>query len=213
MELGWKDRLEFPAGKVLYERRPWEAALRATCSRTSGTRTGPRTGRRPPSRSAYDGRRSSTTRESESRLYVQDVAKGLPRPITPQRVTFSSRGGSFVSPDGRFVVGWNAQPSTPNAPGFTLYPLDGGSPRPVRGLRPRDVPIQWSEDGRLFVDDWNGTVFLLDPSSGKRKLWMELPPPDPTHFYGGVLIARDGKAYVRASERFSSNLFVLDGVR
>jgi eukaryotic-like serine/threonine-protein kinase len=148
----------------------------------------------------------------DSRLYVQDVRGGLPKPITPQGVSFSSRGGNFVSPDGKFVVG--KQPVGPTGQSvFLLYSLDGSDPRPVRGLVAPELPVQWSEDGHLFVDDNQGTVYLLDPSTGKRKPWMKIPPPEPTHFYTGFGISRDGKSYVRSSIRFSSNLFVLDGIK
>jgi hypothetical protein len=150
----------------------------------------------------------------DSRIYLQDVAGGSPKPITPPGVTFSSRFGTFVSPDGRFVVVKQPQPTEPTGEqSFVLYPIDGGDPRPIYGLAPHDVPIQWSEDGHLFVDDMGGHVFLLEPSSGKRNLWMQLPPLDPTHFYGGILVARQGKSYVRASIRMTSDLFVLDGIK
>ena len=150
----------------------------------------------------------------DSRIYVQDVNGGLPRPISPQGETFSSRFGTFVSPDGRFAVVEQPQSGVPTAqPGFVLYPIDGGNPHPVRGLASHDVPIQWSDDGRLLIDDMSGSIILLDPSSGKRTSWMKIPPPEPTHFYTGVVVARDGKSYVRGSVRFTSELFVLDGLK
>jgi Tol biopolymer transport system component len=157
---------------------------------------------------------AARTAGEDSRIYLQDVAGGSPKPITPPGVTFSSRFGTFVSPDGKFVVVKKPHPTEPTGErSFVLYPIAGGDPRPIHGLAPHDVPIQWSEDGHLFVDDMGGHVFLLDPSSGKRKLWMQLPPIEPTHFYGGILVARHGKSYVRASVRLTSDLFVLDGIK
>jgi hypothetical protein len=157
---------------------------------------------------------AARTAGEDSRIYLQDVAGGSPRPITPPGVTFSSRFGTFVSPDGKFIVVKKPHPTDPTAkPSFVLYPIQGGDPLPIHGLAPHDVPIQWSEDGHLFVDDMGGRVLLLDPSSGQRKLWMELPPPEPTHFYGGILVARQGESYVRGSVRLTSDLFVLDGLR
>ena len=164
-----------------------------------------------------DGRRivfAARAAGEDSRLYVQDVEGGLPRPITPQGVSFSSRGGTFVSPDGSFVVGKESRPLAPtNQKGFVLYPLDGGKPRPVLGIVPPEAPVQWSADGRLYIDDMKGTVSLLDPFSGKREAWMKVTPPEPGFFYTGILLSRAGTSYVRSTVRFSSNLFVLDGVR
>jgi Tol biopolymer transport system component len=163
-----------------------------------------------------DGKRivfASRAAGEDSRLYVQDVAGGLPIPITPQGVSFSPRGGTFVSPDGKFVVGKQSQTVPPTGhSGFVLYPTDGGEPQPVRGITPPEAPVQWSADGQIFVDDFKGTVYLLDPFSGTRKPWMRVPPPEPTYFYTGVLLSREGTSYVRTSIRFSSNLFVLDGI-
>ncbi len=142
----------------------------------------------------------------QSRLYLQDVAGGAPKAITPQGVTFRNRAGSYVSWDGKLVVGWNVE-------GIQLYPVDGGDPRPIRGLERGDSPIQWSEDGRLFLRKGPRSLFLLDPSSGERKLWMELPPPVPGFWGDRILLARDGKSYARMMLRYLSNLYVVDGVR
>ena len=143
----------------------------------------------------------------QSRLYVQDVAGGPPKAITPQGVTFRKPSGSYVSWDGKSVVGWTAQDTQ-------LYPVDGGEPRPIRGLEPGDLPIQWSEDGRLFLRAKGARrLFLLDPSSGERKLWMELSPPTPGFWFAGIVLARDGKSYVRLQQRYSSNLYIVDGIQ
>jgi Tol biopolymer transport system component len=158
-----------------------------------------------------DGKRivfAANAASEKPRLYVQNVAGGLPKPITPQGVTVvGKQPSSFVSPDGQLVLGSNAQ-------GPQLYPVDGGDPRPVRGLESGEWLIQWSEDGRrLFVRRRWKSVFLLDPFSGERKLFMELPPIDPDFWLARLVLARNGKSYVRLMMRYTSNLFVLDGIQ
>ena len=56
------------------------------------------------------------------RCYVQDVAGGKPRPVTPEG---TSEG--FVSPDGRLIL------VKASGGALVLYPVDGGEPRPVAG--------------------------------------------------------------------------------
>jgi Tol biopolymer transport system component len=160
-----------------------------------------------------DGKRivfAANASGEKPRLYVQGVSGGPPRPITPQGVYLPNIGGTVVSPDGSLVVGMDENKQA------SLYPIEGGNPQPVRGLEPRnrpEFPIQWSEDGRrLFVRrPESPRVFLLDPSSGERKLWMQFP--EMGFLCGGLVLSRDGKSYVRLMTMYSSNLFVLDGIQ
>jgi eukaryotic-like serine/threonine-protein kinase len=145
------------------------------------------------------------------RIYLQDISGGPPRPITPQGVYLPNLGGTFVSPDGKLVVGMEENKLA------SLYPIDGGKPQPVRGLQPRkrpEFPIQWSEDGRrLYVrGPWFPGVFLLDPGTGERKQWMQFAV-EPGFWFGDFVISRDGESYARQIGSYSSNLYVLDGVR
>ena len=149
----------------------------------------------------------------KSRLYTQDVAGGPPRPITQEGVTF--RFGTFVSPDGSLVVAQDAEKR------FLLYAVAGnGGPasRPVPGLQEGERPIQWSADGRsLFVlggNDRLAKVFLLDVVSGERTLWREFSSRDPS--FGApfrFFVTPDGKSWVRSYGKWTSNLFILEGVR
>ena len=59
------------------------------------------------------------------RSYIQDLAGGPPRPITPEGVFVF---GNVVSPDGRFVAGSTGTETR-------IYPIDGGDPRSIPGLR------------------------------------------------------------------------------
>ena len=77
-----------------------------------------------------------------SRLWVQDVPSGKPRAITPEGVSFAF---SRTSPDGKWVVALGPDRR------YGLYPLEPGEPRPLPGLDPEEVPVQWSPDGRAVA--------------------------------------------------------------
>ncbi len=158
-----------------------------------------------------DGRRI-VFRASESghgaRYYVQDLERGKPRPFSPEGVG----GPMVVTPDGRFVSGTGADGL------FVLYAVDGGSARPLEGLEPGDVPIQWSSDRRtLYVR--NGALpaklYRIDTSSNKREFWQELIPSDPA----GILAIRtirmtaDGASCFYGYTRHLSDLYLVEGVK
>jgi DNA-binding winged helix-turn-helix (wHTH) protein len=139
------------------------------------------------------------------RLWVQDVAGGRARPLTPERT-----GVGVISPDGRTVA-------TIGDDGHFLYPTAGGERRPLRGPEPEEWPIQWGDDGRLYVarqDQLPVRVMRVDVATGRRELWRELGPSD----RGGILgirplLTRDAKAYVYTYNRLLSDLFEVRGLR
>jgi Tol biopolymer transport system component len=145
------------------------------------------------------------------RLYVQEIAAGNPRPITSEGVGL--RGNSHaISPDGKFVIG-----GPPQERECFLYPIEGGSPRPVRGLELKEGPIQWSADGREIYVVREGipfTVWLLDPETGKRRLWKEIHESNPgfdTAFK--IRVSPDGRSYAYSWNRNLSELYVVDGLK
>jgi hypothetical protein len=89
---------------------------------------------------------------------------------------------------------------------YYLQPLDGSDPVAIRGIEEREEPIQWSDDGRaLYVrgrGDFLCYVYRVELTSGRRKLWKEITPPDLVGLLGlearpgGVLITPDGQSYV-----------------
>ena len=162
-----------------------------------------------------DGKRilfAGSEKARRARLYVQDLADGAPRPVTPEGAGAGFRG-IVVSPDGRFATG-----PAPGS-GFARYPVEGGSPLPIEGLAEGEFPVQWSADGRsLYVyrlSDVPARVFLLDLSTGRRELWKELTPPDPagTNVIYTVQIAPDGKAYAYTYGQILSDLYLVEGLK
>ena len=74
------------------------------------------------------------------RVFVQDLAGGAARPVTPEGVV-----ASLLSPDGKSLV-------TQTPEGLALTPLEGGPSRPIPGLEPDDRPLRFAVDGRsLFL--------------------------------------------------------------
>ena len=149
------------------------------------------------------------------RIFVQSRAGSLPEPVTPEGVSLIRFANKAVSPDGKWVVGIRDGAAA-------LYPLGGGDAQPIRGLLPDDEPTQWSSDGKaLYVQrkDSPGKIWLLDRSSGQRRLFKELRPPDTGsrpgigHFWGSVLLSRDGQSYVHTYTGWLSDLFVLEGLK
>jgi Tol biopolymer transport system component len=146
------------------------------------------------------------------RCYVQDLQGGEPRPVSPEGTTLCDPGAS-TSPDGRFLIARTLEGK------YFLFPVDGGSARPVAGIGAGEVPAEWTEDGQeLFV--WKMRVlptpiYRLDPTTGKRRLWRQVVPSDPA----GVImnaafsITRDGKSYAYVSYRRLSDLYLLDRLR
>jgi Tol biopolymer transport system component len=147
-----------------------------------------------------------------ARLYIQDLAGGGPKPITPEGTGAAFRG-NVVSPDGRFVTG-----SGP-AQGFSRYPMEGGSPIPIPGLEEGEVPIQWAADGGSIYAfrpaQSPSRVFLVDLSSGRRTFWRELSPFDPAGVSGilNIVITPDGKSYAYDYGQFLSDLYLVEGLK
>jgi Tol biopolymer transport system component len=144
------------------------------------------------------------------RLYVQDLAGSVPRAISGDGVTFS----------------WDAL--APNAPWaaargsdgkISLYPVDGGPPRPIPGLAGTDEPIGWAEDGRSLFAYRRGElpahVVRVDVATGHRTPWRDLMPPDPAGITGVIRtrITPDGKSYAYSYYRLLSELYVAEGLK
>ena len=155
---------------------------------------------------------SAKERGHALRCYVQDVARGLPRPITPEGVE-ATKWKLLVSRDGRYVA---AQDPTKEV---ALYPIDGGPPRPIPGIVVGDDPIQWSADERFLyvraVGDFPAMVYRLDITTGHRDLWKVIGPQDPAGVrgVGKVLMTPDASTYVYSYWRSLNELFLAEGIK
>jgi Tol biopolymer transport system component/predicted Ser/Thr protein kinase len=161
-----------------------------------------------------DGRRiliSGNEPGHGSRLFVQDIAGGKPRAISPEGVSFTFAGA--VSPDGKSVV------ATGPDRRLAIYPIEPAEPRQLPGQDPDDVPLRWTPDGNaLFVYHPSAPplrVETIDVKTGRRALWKELRPPDPSGVeqVGPIVIAPDEKSYVYSYRRTLDELYLATGMR
>ncbi len=141
------------------------------------------------------------------RTYVQDIAGGQPRPITPEGII-----GHLVSPDGKYLVG--------RSPDETkgLYSLNGSETRDIPGLEKEDRVIGWANAESLYVfrdRERPLRVFKLNVSNGRKELQKEILPADLGGVLGSInmLMTPDAKSYVYAFTRRLSDLYLVKDLR
>jgi WD40 repeat protein len=145
-----------------------------------------------------------------SQLFVQDVPDGKARPITPEGVSFLF---DVVSPDGKWIV------ATGTDGKIDLYPVEPGEPHAVPGLEPVDIPLRWTPDGTsIFVYRPSAPplrVEKVDVKTGRRTLWKEIRPTDPSGVsqVGPIMISPDEKTYVYSYRRMLGDLYLAAGLR
>ena len=165
-----------------------------------------------------DGRRiwfMAEDPERRRRAWVQDLRGAKPRAVTPSGV-----GGTSLSGDGRFLCARAADGE------WYLYSTDTTETHKVVGLVPGEEPTQWTADGKfLYVRSADeprpgepaitARVYRLDPRTGRRELWKEIRPVNPSAggAIGEILFSADGKACVYTHHRYSSELFVVQGLK
>ena len=165
-----------------------------------------------------DGRRIWFLAQEHSgarRAWVQDLGGGKPRAITPPSV-----GGVLLSGDGRFLSGRAADGD------WHLYSTETTEMHKIVGLLPGEEPVQWTADGKfIYVRGAdalrpgelaaNTRVYRLDPWTGRRELWKEIRPLNPSGGggIGTILFSADGKTCVYTHHRYSSELFLVEGLK
>lgn len=144
-----------------------------------------------------------------ARLYSVDAVTGTYEPFSDEGISFHE---VQMAPDGTFVIaiGPDRKPA--------VYPVSGGSPRPVPGTDTTMRAVGISEDGKgLFVfrrGEMPAKVVRIDIATGEPSLLRELSPPDPTGVESitSVKITRaaDGIAYSYAQRM--NDLYVVEGL-
>lgn len=143
------------------------------------------------------------------RTWLQNLDGGEPRPISPDNI-----GGIQVSPDGKWVLSGSESDLTSRD--TLMVPIDGGPPVPIAGLQPGDYPLGWTEDDRLYVaphlngSDTSIDVAILDPRTGKRTAWREIPliPVGGIHSFQ-LMITPDGTSYAYGYNLYLSDLYTI----
>ncbi len=144
------------------------------------------------------------------RLYAQDVSGGKPKAISPEGVDAVAFA---ISPDDQLVVGIG-----PDQKGY-LFSSAGGDPRIVSGMEPGDIPINWSQDARSIylyrTGEVPAKVYRLEVASGKKTVWKQIAPLDPTGVstIGPILMTPDGQTYVYGFHRTLGDLYLVEGLK
>ena len=147
------------------------------------------------------------------RIWLQSLDGGDPRPISPDNIA-----GVQVSPDGKWVLaGLETDLSGRDT---RLVPVDGGAPVPIAGLQPNEFPLSWTSDDRIYVgpqikaSDTSIHVSILDPRTGKRTPWREIPliPVGGIHSFQ-LLITPDGSSYTYGYNLYLSDLYTITSPR
>jgi len=160
-----------------------------------------------------DGKRfvfSGNEPEKGVRLYVQDVSGGKPKAISPEGVDAQAFA---VSPDGQWVIGIG-----PDQKGYLFSPA-GADSRVVNGIEAGDIPINWSQDNRSIylyrAGEVPAKVYRLELATGKRTVWKQIAPLDPTGVstIGPIRMTPDGKTYVYGFHRTVGDLYLVEGLK
>lgn len=144
------------------------------------------------------------------RAYLQSIAGGRPRAITPEGIEVFPRA---ISPDRRWVAAIDEQKK------IVLYPINGGEPRPVLGVEVGESPIRFNADGSALYVARSGKypvpVYKVDVRTGRRQLWRELNPLEragitPQRTDRGFIHATpDGTAFAYTYVRFRGGLYLV----
>jgi hypothetical protein len=164
-----------------------------------------------------DGRHlliAAQEKDRPKRLFLQEVPDGLPRPVTPEGIMTMYPA---ISPDGKWVAaGLERRGSLQQA-----WPLGGGDPRPLPGLKPGDWVVRWSSDGRFVFAYENNLlqppwpILRVNLETGRREVWKELQPvaSSGVAFLLRLHVTPDGRSYAYTFERAQSQLYLVTGLR
>jgi serine/threonine protein kinase len=179
---------------------------------TPGLHRGGRMGFFPDGRRIWFLAQDSARRR---RVWVQDLEGGRPRAVTPPGVA-----GLSLSADGRFLCARAADGD------WYLYSTETTETHKVVGVLAGEEPIQSTADGKLLYvrgaeemrpgeSAVTTRVYRLDPRTGRRELWKEIPPLNPSAGgdIGTIFFSGDGKTCVYAHHHYSSELFVVEGLK
>ena len=153
-------------------------------------------------------------KQGSLRVYVQDVAGGPPRAVTPDGVELAKIGRP-VAPDGERMaaIGPDDIPA--------LYPLAGGEPVIIPGVGRDDVVLSWTTDGRALLvakydegDDVPPRIERVDLATGQTRPWKgSLRPPPAGLQSTRILVTPDGESYAYSYLRAQADLYVASNLR
>jgi eukaryotic-like serine/threonine-protein kinase len=142
------------------------------------------------------------------RCYVQDLAGGAPRAVTPPGTR-----QALLSPDAQTIL------ARQNEGALQLYSMDGRPPRTVPGAKPDDTVIRWRADGRSLLTYPRlvvpARIERLDLQTGTRTPVQTLGPQKLAGVLaiGRIIMTEDEKSYAYYTSTMISHLFLVEGAR
>jgi hypothetical protein len=152
---------------------------------------------------------SGTEAGKSSRIYLQSIESGDPRPITDEGVF----GRLAVLPGGETFVTRGLDRRLVTAP------VIGGAPRPIAGAEPPDTPVVVSADGTwLYVQadtQVPAPIARINLRDGRRETVRTLRPIDPSGVTSvlRIVMTPDAETYAYAYIRAISELYLVTGIR
>jgi Tol biopolymer transport system component len=144
-----------------------------------------------------------------TRLYLQDLKGGPPRPISAEGLSPSS---IFSAPDGKRIVAVGGDSR------IHLYPVSGGAPIEISSSRREDSPAGFSADGSFLYVSKSGIPCELDRielETGRREKLRDLGIADAGGIIsmGSAWVTPDGKTAIVGYNRILSTLYRVEGLR
>jgi serine/threonine protein kinase len=142
------------------------------------------------------------------RCYLLSLGGGKARAVTTDGVDCGP-----ISPDDRFLATDGPNSST------VLYPLDGGSPRPLPQTGTAFVAVQWSTDGSSLygyhLGELPAKIYALNIATGKETELQELRPGAPAGVVkiAPVVVSRDGTHFAYSYSVVLSSLYIIKNLQ
>jgi hypothetical protein len=147
-----------------------------------------------------------------SRGYVLDPKGGPPKAFTDEGAGLVRYWAMPVSPDSARVVGVDSRGR------LVAFRTDGGAPKPIEGVSPEDIPLEWTADGQaLFVARSGETGWRIrrhELEGGREAPAAEIMPGEVAGLrLSQVFITPDGRYWTHVYSQLLTDLYVADGVR
>jgi eukaryotic-like serine/threonine-protein kinase len=155
----------------------------------------------------HDGKRvlfSGNEPGKGTRFYVQELG-GTPKAVTPEGTS-----DGLLSADGTLVL---ARGQDGN---YFIYPIAGGDPRPVPGLKSDVILALWTADGQSALvyrrAELPCRLERVDVTTGYRTLFKEFAPADRAGLLSlrEIFVTNDLQSYAYTAYYQGSSLFVSD---
>jgi hypothetical protein len=146
-----------------------------------------------------------------ARGYLLDLATGKSKPFGAPGIMWLLYTGAPISPDGRHAI-------LQDATGVQKrWPIEGGDPLPIQGLKPEDRVLCYAEDGRAIFVVGRGLPIVierLELETGRRESWATVSPTDPAGLrYTMAAISPNGKYWALSTAKLLTDLYVVEGLR